>query len=79
MFAHPVVDHRPQKEDPNQIRITAMGNLVSYKGELSVRTADINTAKIHWNSVISTKKAEYMCRDIKKIYLTAALKYYEYM
>ncbi len=56
-FANPVVDHRPQKEDSNQIRITAMGNLVSYEGELSVRTADINTAKIHGNSVISNKKA----------------------
>jgi hypothetical protein len=63
---HPVVDHRPQKEDPNWIQITAMGNLVSYKGELSVRTADINMAKIHWNSVISTKGAKYMCLDIKK-------------
>ncbi len=65
-FAHPVVDHRPQKEDPNRIQITAMGNLVSYKGELSVPTADINTAKIHRNSVISTKGAKYMCLDIKK-------------
>jgi hypothetical protein len=46
-FAHPVVDHRPQKEDPNRIQITAMGNLVNYNGELSVRTADINTAKMH--------------------------------
>jgi hypothetical protein len=59
-FANPVVDHRPQKEDPNQIRITAMGNLVSYNGELSVRTADINMAKIHWNSIISTKGVQYM-------------------
>jgi hypothetical protein len=67
MFAHPVVDHRPQNEDPNWIRITAMGNLVSYEGELSVCTADINTAKIHWNSVISTKGAKYMCLD-KKIF-----------
>jgi hypothetical protein len=65
-FAHPAVDHRPQKEDPNRIRITAMGNLVSYEGELSVHTTDINTAKIHWNSVISTKKAKNMCLDIKK-------------
>jgi hypothetical protein len=56
-----------------------MGNLVSYKGELSVRTADINTAKIHWNSVISTKNAKYMCLDIIFFYLTAALEYYEYM
>ncbi len=66
-FAHPVVDHRPQKEDPNRIQITAMGNLVSYKGELSVCTADIKTAKIHWNSIISSKGAKYMCLDIKKI------------
>jgi hypothetical protein len=79
MFAHPVFDHRPQKEDPNQIWITAMGNLVSYEGELSVRTADINTAKMHWNSVISTKKAKYMCLDMIFFYLTAALKYFEYM
>ena len=41
-----------------------MGNLVNYDGELSVRTADINTAKMHWNSVISTKNAKYMCLDI---------------
>ncbi len=43
-----------------------MGNLVSYEGELSVCTADINTAKIHWNSVIGNRKAKYMCLDIKK-------------
>ncbi len=41
-----------------------MRNLVSYKGNLLVCTADINTAKIHWNSVISNKKAKYMCLDI---------------
>ena len=45
----------------------------------SVRTADINTAKLHWNSVVSTDDARYMCLDIKNFYLTAALKYYEYM
>jgi hypothetical protein len=56
-----------------------MGNLVSYEGELLVRTADINTAKIHWNRVISNRKVKYMCLDIKKNYLTAALKYFEYM
>jgi len=78
-FANPVVDYRPQKDDPNRIRITAMGNLITYDGELSVRTADINTAKIHWNSVVSTPNAKYMCLDIKNFYLTAALEYYEYM
>jgi hypothetical protein len=78
-FANPVVDYRPQKDDPNRIRITAMGNLINYDGELSVRTADINTAKLHWNSVVSTPNAKYMCLDIKNFYLTAALEYYEYM
>ncbi len=78
-FANPVVNYRPQKEDPNQIRIMAMGNLVSYKGKLSVQTANINTAKIIWNSIISNKKAKYMCLDIKNFYLTAALEYFECM
>ncbi len=78
-YANPVVNHRPQKEDPSRIRITAGGNLINYEEELSVRTADINTAKLHWNSVISTVKARYMCLDIGNFYLTAALKYFEYM
>ena len=78
-YANPVVDYRPQKEHPNRIRITAGGNLISCDSELSVRTADINTAKLHWNSVVSTKDAEYMCLDIKFFYLTAALEYFEYM
>ena len=56
-YGNPVVDYRPQKEDPNRIRITAGGNLINYADDLSVRTADINTAKLHWNSVISTKNA----------------------
>jgi len=78
-YARICMDYRPQKTDPNQIRITAGGNLVEYEGELSVRTADITTAKLHWNSVISTKDARYMCLDLALFYLTANLEYYEYM
>ena len=78
-YGNPVSDHRPQKEDPNRIRITASRNLIKCKEEISVRTADINTAKLHWNSVISTIGARYMCLDIEKFYLTAALEYFEYM
>ncbi len=78
-YANPVVDYRPQKDDPHCIRITAGGNLIDYDGNASVRTADIDTAKLNWNSVISTENARYMCLDIKKFYLTAALEYLEYM
>jgi hypothetical protein len=56
-FANPVVDYRP----------SFMGNLISHNDELSVRTEDINTAKLHWNSVVSMPNAKYMCLDIKKI------------
>ena len=65
-YANPVVDYRPQKEDPHRIRITAGGNLINYEGNASVRTADLYTAKLHWNSVVNTKDAKYMCLDIKK-------------
>jgi hypothetical protein len=34
-----------QKEDPYQIRITAGGNLLTYKGDVSTRTADLSTSK----------------------------------
>ncbi len=44
-----------------------------------MHTADLYTAKLHWNSVISTKDTQFMCLDIIKFYLTAALEYYKYM
>ncbi len=78
-YANPVVDYRPHKEDPNRIWITARGNLIQCNLELSVRTDNINIAKLHWHSVVSMKKAKYMCLDTKKIYLTAMLEYFEYM
>jgi hypothetical protein len=78
-YANIVLDYRPQKDDPNRIRITAGGNLIQYDDKLSVRTADVSTAKLHWNSVISTPDAWYMCLDLSLFYLSAALEYYEYM
>ncbi len=53
--------------------------MIDYDGNASVCTANLDTAKLHLNSVISTENAKYMCLDIKKIYLTAALEYFEYM
>ncbi len=66
-FANPVVDYRPQKDDPICIWIAAMGNLIAHDSKLSLRTADINTAKLHWNSIVSMPHAKHMCLDIKKI------------
>ena len=78
-YARIVVDFRPQKEDPNQVRITAGGNLIQYPGELPTRTADLTTSKILWNSVISTEGARFMALDVGNFYLETPMDRYEYM
>jgi hypothetical protein len=72
-YARVVVDHCPQKVDPNRIQITASGNLINYPGKLTTRTADITKAKLLWNSMLSTPRAKYMTLDINKFYLSASL------
>ena len=67
MYANIVVDYRPQKEDPNRVRITAGGNLINYPGELTTCTTNLTTSKILRNSVLSTENGKYMCIDMKKI------------
>ena len=64
-----VVDYRPQKQDPNRVRLTAGGKIIDYPGELTTRTADLTTTKMLWNSVTSTTDARYLCLDIKNFYL----------
>ena len=78
-YARIVVDFRPQKADPNRVRITAGGNLIKCPGELTTRTADITTTKIVWNSVISTDGARYACLDVGDFYLETPLEKFEYM
>ncbi len=79
-YAHTVIDHCPQKEDPNSVCITVGGNLIDYPFELTTRTADMVASKILWNSVISsTKDARFAGTNIKKMYLETPLDWYEYM
>ena len=78
-YAHIVVDYRPQKKDPNRVRLTAGGNLIHYPGELTTRTADLTTTKMLWNSVVSTPGARYLCLDIKNFYLGTPMDRFEYI
>ena len=79
-YAKVVVDYRPQKEDPNRVRITFSGsNHDSGDVELTTRTADLTVSKILWNSVVSTRNAKFMCIDISNFYLNAPLIRFEYM
>jgi hypothetical protein len=45
-YAWVVVNHCPQKADPNQIQITATGNLINYPGELPTQMANITMATL---------------------------------
>ena len=78
-YARIVVDYRPQKADPNRVRITVGGNLIDYPFELTTRTADLTTTKILWNSIVSTPNAKCACADAKNFYLETPMERHEYM
>ena len=63
-YTNLVVNFRPQKDDPYWIQITAGGNLLTYESNASVLTTNLDMAKMHWNSIVSTANARYMCLDI---------------
>jgi hypothetical protein len=79
MYACIVINHRPQKNDPNRIRITVGGNLINYPYKLTTRTANMVSTKIMWNSMVSTPGAKFGGADIKNMYLETLLDQYEYM
>ncbi len=74
-----VIDHHPQKENPNRVCITVGGNLMNYLFKLTTRTTDMVSSKLFWNSTISTKGARFAGANIKNIYLETPLDRYEYM
>jgi hypothetical protein len=78
-YACIVIDHRSQKEDPNSVRITVGGNLITYPFELTVGTTDMVSSKLLWNSTIITGGTRLAGADIKNMYLETPLGRYEYM
>jgi hypothetical protein len=65
-YACIVIDHRPQKDDPNHDHITIGGNLIDYPYKLMIQMADMVSSKIMWNSIISMPNAKCGGADIKK-------------
>jgi hypothetical protein len=74
-----VCEHRPQKTEVNRTRLTLGGNLIQYPGDVSTKTAELETIKILLNSVISTDDAEFISIDIKNFYLNTPLSRSEYV
>ena len=70
---------RPQKADTHLTRLTVGGNLLNFPGDVTTPTAYLITAKIIFNSVLSTKNAKFMLEDIASFYLDNPMNRYEYM
>lgn len=74
-----VCEYRSQKKEKNRTRLTVGGNLILYPDEGYTATADIISAKLLFNDVISTPQALCTAVDLKNFYLNNALKKYEYI
>ena len=74
-------NYRPQKADPYQVCFTVGGNLVDYRGN-NTPTADLTTAKLLINSILSTPGATFLGLDLSNFYLISPFanpSQYEYM
>ena len=74
-----VCTYRPQKDEKNRTRLTVGGNLLVALYDVSTPTADLTTAKLLFNSVISTPKARFVTFDLKNFYLETPLPKPRYM
>ena len=75
-------NYRSQKADPYRVRFTVGGNLVEYHGNTYTPTANLTTAKLLINSVLSTPNAKMLGLDLSNFYLISPFKnpsQYEYM
>ena len=78
-YARIVCEERPEKTEVNRTRITAGGDRLEYFGDVSTETAGLTTAKLLFNSVVSTPGARFMTFDISNMYLNTPLRDFQYM
>jgi hypothetical protein len=78
-YGKTVVTYRPEKDNPNQTRLTVGGNWIVHHGNVSTPAVEMMTVKMHLNSVISTKGVQYCTFDLKDFYLNMPMEQPEYM
>ena len=78
-YARYTVADRPEKTERYRCQITGGGDQLGYDGDVSTKTAALNTFKMLLNSVISTKGAKLCTADISNMYLYSWLKDHEYV
>ncbi|KAL7476328.1 hypothetical protein ACHAW6_002199 [Cyclotella cf. meneghiniana] len=78
-YGHIIVVSRPQKKEQECTRLTVGGNLVDYPWDVATLTADLTTAKLLFNSIISTLGVEFVMIDCKIFYLMTPMKHPKFM
>ena len=68
---HPrhTVAHRPEKDEKHRTWITCGGDRLDCFDKATTHTASVETMKLHWNSVPSTKGAKYCTGDTSNMSL----------
>jgi hypothetical protein len=73
-----VVTYQPEKDNPNQMRLTVGGNQIVHHGNVSAPMVEMMTVKMHLISMISTKGAQYGTFDLKDFNLNTPMEQPEY-
>jgi len=73
-----VCAHRPEKAVPHRVHWTVGGDHIEYFGDVSTKMADIITAKLLFNSIVSTLGGRCMMGDLKDFYLGTPMKPADY-
>jgi Reverse transcriptase (RNA-dependent DNA polymerase) len=79
MYPRFVCELKPHKVEKNRTRLTLGGNLIDYPGDVSTRTADMDTIKIVLNSTVSTPGAKFCSMDITNFYLNTKMERPEFV
>jgi hypothetical protein len=74
-----VCSKRPQKAEHHRTQMTVGGNKIDYPGDKSTRSAELQTTKILFNSIVSTPDAQFCTMDITNFYLNTPLEQPEYL
>ena len=74
-----VVVERPQKQEKQRTRLTVVGTFIDYPWDKAVPTSDLTTAKLLFNSVLSTTGATFHGGDLKNFYLNTPMDRPEFM
>ncbi len=70
--------YQTEKDDSNRTRLTDGGNHTVCPFDVSTPTVKMMTVKMHLNSVISTKGAQYCTIDLNNFYLNTTMELPEY-